>query len=151
MDKLTELAKIAIGSIITVISGFLGGMDGIMYALIAFISIDYVTGVAAAFKHKRLSSEIGFWGIVKKVCMLVLVGIAHLIDVNVMKNGDVFRTAVALYYIGNEGLSLLENISAIGVKLPPKLIDVLKQIQESGERSDTDSGNKKEDEEHGNN
>ncbi|MCM1524930.1 MAG: phage holin family protein [Ruminococcus sp.] len=130
MDKITEIAKIALGSVITAISGFLGGMDGIMYALIAFISIDYATGAAAAAREKRLSSEIGFWGIVRKVCILVLVGVSHFIDVYVMRSGDVFRTAVALYYIGNEGISLTENIERLGVKLPAKLVDVLAQLRE---------------------
>lgn len=132
MDRL----KIILGGIITAISGFLGGMDGIMYALLIFMSIDYATGVAVAVKRKNLSSEIGFWGLVRKVCILMLVGVANLIDVNVIGSGDVFRTAIALYYIGNEGISLLENIGALGVKLPKKLLDVLEQL-----RNENDGGN----------
>ena len=135
MDKITGSAKIVFGGIITAVSGFLGGMDGIMYALLAFISIDYVTGVMAAAKKKELSSEVGFWGIVKKVCIIVLVGVAHFIDVYVMRSGDIFRAAVALYYIGNEGLSLLENIESIGVKLPGKLVDAMRQIRDENESS----------------
>lgn len=129
MDKF----KIILGGIITAVSGFLGGMDGIMYTLLAFISIDYVTGVMAAAKKRELSSEVGFWGIVKKVCMIVLVGVAHFIDVYVMRSGDIFRAAVALYYIGNEGLSLLENIECLGVKLPGRLVDALRQIRDENE------------------
>ncbi|MCM1523829.1 MAG: phage holin family protein [Ruminococcus sp.] len=136
MDKFTEFAKVIMGSIITAVSGFLGGMDGIMYALLAFISIDYVTGVMAAAKMKKLSSEVGFWGIVKKVCIIALVGVAHFIDVYVMQSGDIFRAAVALYYIGNEGLSLLENIENLGVKLPKKLVDALKQIRDKNDEED---------------
>lgn len=136
MDRITELAKVGLGGIITALSAFLGGMDGIMYALVAFISIDYVTGVAAAAKRKQLSSEIGFWGIVRKVCIIALVGVAHFIDLYVMQAGDIFRTAIALYYIGNEGLSLLENIGNIGVKLPQKLVDVLKQIRDKNDKED---------------
>lgn len=136
MDRFTELAKFVLGGIITALSAFLGGMDGIMYALVAFISIDYVTGVAAAAKKKQLSSEIGFWGIVRKVCIIALVGVAHFIDLYVMQAGDIFRTAIALYYIGNEGLSLLENIGNIGVKLPQKLVDVLKQIRDKNYKED---------------
>ena len=132
MDRL----KIIIGGIVTAVSGFLGGMDGIMYALLIFMSIDYVTGVAAAVKRKNLSSEIGFWGLVRKVCILALVGVANLIDRNVIGSGDVFRTAIALYYIGNEGVSLLENIGVLGVKLPKKLIDVLEQL-----KNENDGGN----------
>lgn len=134
MDKFTELTKFVLGGIVTALSAFLGGMDGIMYALVAFISIDYVTGVAAAAKRKQLSSEIGFWGIVRKVCIIVLVGIAHFIDLYVMQAGDIFRTAVALYYIGNEGLSLMENMGSLGVLLPKKLIDVLKQLRDKNDK-----------------
>ncbi len=133
MDRL----KIVLGGIIAAVSGFLGGMDGIMYTLLAFISIDYVTGVMAAAKKRELSSEVGFWGIVKKVCMIVLVGVAHFIDVYVMQSGDIFRAAVALYYIGNEGLSLLENIEALGVKLPRKLVDALRQIRDENDKNET--------------
>lgn len=134
MDKF----KIILGGIITAVSGFLGGMDGIMYALITFVSIDYVTGVMAAAKKKELSSEVGFWGIVRKVCIISLVGVAHFIDVYVMQSRDVFRTAVALYYIGNEGLSLLENIGCLGVKLPKKLVDVLRQIRDKNDNDEED-------------
>ena len=136
MDRFATTIKIIFGGIITAVSGFLGGMDGIMYALLAFISIDYITGVAVAIKQKKLSSEVGFWGLVRKVCILVLVGVAHFIDLNVMGTGDIFRTAIALYYIGNEGVSLLENIGNLGVKLPKKLIDVLVQIRDSNSGDD---------------
>lgn len=133
MDKFANIIKIILGGIVTAVSAFLGGMDGIMYALLAFITIDCITGAAAAVKCRELSSEVGFWGLVRKVCILLLVGIAHYIDVYVMGGGDVFRTAVALYYIGNEGISLLENIGNLGVKLPPKLVGVLQQIRDNAE------------------
>ena len=136
MDKFTEIIKIIFGGIVTAVSGFLGGMDGIMYALLAFISIDYITGVAVAVKQKKLSSEVGFWGLVRKVCILLLVGIAHYIAVYVTKNGDVIRTVVSMYYIGNEGVSILENCGNLGLPLPPKLIAVMAQIKETGEKSD---------------
>lgn len=141
MDRFSELFKIIIGSMITFISGFIGGIDGVMYALIAFISLDYVTGVAVAVKHKRLSSEIGFWGLVRKVCVVALVGVGHFVDVYVMHTGDIFRTAVALYYIGNEGVSLLENIGMLGVVLPKKLFDVLEQIRNDNSGGDDDENN----------
>ena len=136
MDRFTEIIKIIFGGIVTAVSGFLGGMDGIMYALIAFITIDYITGVAVAVKQKKLSSEVGFWGLVRKVCILLLIGIAHYIDCYVTKNGDVVRTVVAMYYIGNEGVSILENCGNLGLPLPPKLIAVMAQIKETGEKND---------------
>jgi toxin secretion/phage lysis holin len=129
MDRFTQFLKITFGGIVTAVSGFLGGMDGIMYALIAFISIDYITGVAVAVKQKKLSSEVGFWGLVRKVCIIALIGVSHFVDVYVMHTGDIFRTAIALYYIGNEGISLLENIGNLGVPLPKKLIDALEQLK----------------------
>ena len=141
MDRITELLKVAIGGVITALSGFIGGIDGVMYALIAFISLDYITGVAVAVKHKRLSSEIGFWGLVRKVCVVALVGVGHFVDVYVMHTGDIFRTAVALYYIGNEGVSLLENIGMLGVVLPKKLIDVLEQIRNDNSGGNDDENN----------
>lgn len=136
MDRFTEFLKIIFGSIITAVSGFLGGMDGIMYALLAFITIDYITGVAVAVKQKKLSSEVGFWGLVRKVCIIALVGVAHFVDVYVMHTGDIFRTAIALYYIGNEGVSLLENMGNLGVPLSKKLKDVLEQLKSDNDKED---------------
>jgi len=144
MNGITNFFKVVFGGIITAVSGFLGGMDGVMYALLAFISIDYITGVAVAVKQKKLSSEVGFWGLVRKVCILILVGISNFIDRNVMGTGDVFRTAVAMYYIGNEGISLLENIGNLGVTLPKKLVEVLKQISKDGENSENAKSKEKE-------
>ena len=136
MDRFATTIKIIFGGIITAVSGFLGGMDGIMYALLAFITIDYITGVAVAVKRHELSSEVGFWGLVRKVCILMLVGIAHYIDCYVTQNGDVVRTVVSMYYIGNEGVSILENCGNLGLPLPPKLIAAMAQIKETGEKSD---------------
>ena len=130
MDKLIGAAKLVFGGIIAAVSGFIGSMDGIMYALIAFITIDYATGVAVAVKEKKLSSEVGFWGLVRKVCILALVGVAHYIDCYVMQSGDVIRTVTAMYYIGNEGISILENCGNLGLPLPPKLMAVMVQIKE---------------------
>lgn len=130
MDKLIGAAKLVFGGIIAAVSGFIGGMDGIMYALIAFITIDYATGVAVAVKEKKLSSEVGFWGLVRKVCILALVGVAHYIDCYVMQSGDVIRTMAAMYYIGNEGISIMENCGNLGLPLPPKLMAVMVQIKE---------------------
>lgn len=112
---------------------FLGGFDGFMYALIAFVVIDYLTGLMVAVLEKKLSSEIGFRGIFKKVLIFVLVGIGHIIDVNVIQNGSVIRTAVIFFYLSNEGISVLENSAKIGLPIPKKLKDVLKQINKEEE------------------
>ena len=133
MDKFTKMFKVIFDGIVTAVSAFLGGMDGIMYALLAFITIDYITGVAVAVKRHELSSEVGFWGLVRKVCILALVGVAHYIDCYVMQSGDVIRTVAAMYYIGNEGVSILENCGNLGLPLPPKLMAVMAQIKGKGE------------------
>lgn len=117
---------------------FIGGLDGFMYALIAFVIIDYLTGFMVAVLEKKLSSEIGFRGIFKKVLIFVLVGIGHIIDVNVIQNGSVIRTAVIFFYLSNEGISILENSAKIGLPIPKKLKDVLKQINKDEEEKTDD-------------
>ena len=107
---------------------FLGGMDGFMYALIVFVIIDYVTGVMCAVLEKRLSSEVGARGIFKKVLIFALVGVGHIIDSRLIGTGDAIRTAVVFFYLSNEGISILENASKIGLPVPEKLKSILTQI-----------------------
>jgi len=112
---------------------FMGGIDGFMYALIAFVVIDYITGVMCAIVDKKLSSEIGFRGIFKKVLIFTLVGVGNILDVYVIKDGSVLRTAIIFFYLSNEGVSLLENASHIGLPIPQKLKEVLAQLHKKGE------------------
>ncbi|OCA97883.1 phage holin family protein [Clostridium beijerinckii] len=107
---------------------FLGGVDGFMYALITFVVIDYVTGLMVAVLEKKLSSEIGFRGIFKKVLVFIFVGIGNIIDVYLLKNGSAIRTAVIFFYISNEGISIIENSAKIGLPIPQKLKDILEQL-----------------------
>lgn len=109
---------------------FLGGLDGFVYALIVFVVVDYITGVMAAIIQKKVSSEVGFTGICKKVVIFCLVGMAHILDTQVIKTGSVLRTAVLFFYISNEGISIVENTARIGLPVPQKLIDVLEQLKE---------------------
>ena len=109
---------------------FLGGWDGFLYALTAFIVIDYLTGVMAAIIKKELSSEVGFKGIFKKILIFTLVGVGSIIDTYVLKDGSVIRTAVIFFYLSNEGISILENTSIIGLPIPQKLKDILEQLKE---------------------
>lgn len=109
---------------------FLGGWDGFLYALTAFIVIDYLTGVMAAVIQKNLSSEVGFRGIFKKILIFILVGVGSIIDAYVLKDGSVIRTAVIFFYLSNEGISILENASIIGLPIPQKLKDILEQLKE---------------------
>lgn len=115
---------------------FLGGCDGLLYALIAFVIIDYITGVMCAVIDKRLSSEVGFKGIFKKVLIFLLVGVANILDVQVIGTGSVLRTAVIFFYISNEGVSLLENAAHLGLPIPQKVKTVLEQLHERSEREE---------------
>ena len=115
---------------------FLGGCDGLVYALILFVAADYVTGVMCAAVDKRLSSEIGFKGICKKVLIFVLVGLANILDVQIIGTGSVLRTAVIFFYISNEGVSLLENAAHLGLPVPEKLKDILQQLHNRAEEVD---------------
>ena len=115
---------------------FLGGCDGLLYALIAFVVIDYLTGVMCAINDKTLSSEVGFRGICRKVLIFLLVGIANILDVHVIGTGSVLRTAVIFFYISNEGVSLLENAAHLGLPVPQKIKAVLEQLHERAEDGD---------------
>ena len=119
---------------------FLGGCDGLLIALVAFVSIDYVTGVMCAVSDKDLSSRVGFKGICRKILIFALVGVANLIDVQVIQTGSILRTAVIFFYLSNEGVSLLENAAHLGLPIPKKLKAVLEQLH--------DKHNKEEDDKH---
>ena len=115
---------------------FLGGCDGLLLALVLFAVADYITGVMCAVADKKLSSEVGFKGICRKVIIFMLVGVAHVIDVNVIATGCVLRTAVIFFYLSNEGVSLLENAGHLGLPIPEKLKVVLEQLHDRSEKSD---------------
>ena len=112
---------------------FLGGCDGLLYALIAFVTVDYVTGVMCAVVDRKLSSSVGFKGIFRKVLIFVMVGISHILDTQVIGSGSVLRTAVIFFYISNEGVSLLENASHLGLPVPEPVKTVLKQLHDRSE------------------
>ena len=116
---------------------FLGGCDGLLYALIAFVAIDYITGVMCAISDKTLSSEVGFKGICRKVLIFLLVGIGNIIDVQVLGSPGVLRTAVIFFYLSNEGVSLLENAAHLGLPVPDAIKTVLEQLHDrAGSKED---------------
>ena len=115
---------------------FLGGCDGLLYALIAFVVIDYITGVMCAIVNRELSSAVGFKGIFRKVLIFLLVGIANIIDVQVIGTGAVLRTALIFFYISNEGVSLLENAGHLGLPIPEKIKTVLEQLHDRAEKEE---------------
>ncbi len=115
---------------------FLGGCDGLLYALLAFVVVDYITGIMCAINDHSLSSEVGFKGICRKVLIFLLVGIGHILDAQVIGTGSVLRTAVIFFYISNEGVSLLENAAHLGLPVPEKVKAVLEQLHDRAEKED---------------
>ncbi len=123
-----------IKGVFTAIGGYLGyvlgGHDSFLYALIAFVVIDYITGVMLAIIRKEVSSSIGFKGIFKKIMVFLMVAIGHTIDAYLIGNGGAIRTAVIFFYISNEGISILENSANIGLPIPEKLKEILVQLKD---------------------
>ena len=133
MQEFWNTIQLVIAAIGGWLGWFLGGCDGLLYALIAFAVVDYLTGIMCAIVDKKLSSAVGFKGIFKKVLIFVLVGIANILDVQVIGNGSVLRTAVIFFYISNEGISLLENASHLGLPIPAPIRNVLQQLHDRAE------------------
>lgn len=130
--------KIFSGEVGALIGFFLGGVDGLLKALIIFAVVDYITGVSAAVIEHKLNSEIGFKGITKKLLLFCIVGIAHVLDIYVLGTGAVCRSAVALFYIANEGLSIIENSARCGLPIPDKLRVILEQLREDNNNDNKD-------------
>lgn len=122
--------KLALGEAGAIIGFFIGGADGLIKALIVFAIVDYITGVAAAAIEHRLNSEIGFKGITKKLLLFCIVGVAHILDLYVLGTRAACRSAVVLFYIANEGLSIIENVARCGLPIPDKLKIILEQLKE---------------------
>ena len=140
IDLIWAKVQIAITALGGWLGYFLGGMDGLMIALIVLMALDYVSGVMCAIIDKKLSSAVGFKGICKKVFILMLVGVAHIIDLHVVGTGSALRGAVICFYMSNEGLSLLENAAHIGLPIPDKLRDILSQLHDKERTTDQGDG-----------
>lgn len=108
----------------------LGGMDGMLYTLLVFVTVDYLTGMLCAIADRKLSSEVGFQGIARKVIIFTLVGIAHLLDVQILGKVGVLRAMVIFFYVSNEGISIIENATHLGLPIPEKLRSILQQLKE---------------------
>ena len=133
MKEIWNWIQLALSAVGGAIGWFFGGMDGLIYALLVFVIADYITGVMCAIADKRLSSEVGFKGICKKVLIFVMVGIGHIMDTYLIGNGEVLRTAVIFFYLSNEGVSMLENAGHLGLPIPAKLKDILEQLHDRTE------------------
>ena len=136
MRNFNTIVQIIFATIGGYMGWFLGGVDGFLYALIAFVVIDYITGLMVAVLQKKLSSEIGFKGIFKKILIFLLVGVGNIVDNYLIKNGSAIRTAVIFFYISNEGISILENSARIGLPIPQKLKEILMQLNKEEDIND---------------
>ena len=147
IDLIWTKIQVAITAIGGWIGWFLGGVDGMLIALIVLMALDYISGVMCAIEDKKLSSAVGFKGIAKKVLILMLVGVANILDTNVVGGGAVLRGAVICFYLSNEGLSLLENAAYLGLPIPDKLREILAQLHNRSEKEkdQTDAGGDKDD------
>ena len=140
IDLIWTKVQIAVTALGGWLGYFLGGMDGLMIALIVLMTLDYISGVMCAIIDKKLSSAVGFKGICKKVFILMLVGVAHIIDLHVVGTGSALRGAVICFYMSNEGLSLLENAAHVGLPIPDKLRDILSQLHDKERTTDQGDG-----------
>ena len=140
IDIIWAKVQMAIAAIGGWLGYFLGGMDGLLTALIVFMAIDYVTGLMCAVADKKLSSSIGFKGICKKVLIILLVGVAHIVDLHVVGTGNALRGAVVCFYLSNEGVSMLENAAHLGLPIPEKLKGILAQLHNRDDKTETTEG-----------
>ena len=141
MKEIWNGIQVVIAAIGGWIGWFLGGCDGLLVALVIFVIIDYITGFMCAIVDHRLSSEVGFRGICKKVVIFLLVGIAQILDVNVIKTGSILRTAVLFFYLSNEGVSILENAAHLGLPIPEKLKTILEQLHDRADKEANNDSN----------
>ena len=137
IDLIWTKVQIAITAIGGWVGYFVGGRDGMLIALIVLMSLDYISGVMCAIVDRKLSSAIGFRGICKKVLILMLVGVANIVDLHVVGTGSALRGAVICFYMSNEALSLFENAAHIGLPIPDKLREALAQLHGRKDEDDT--------------
>lgn len=128
MKATVDSFNIIVSTIGGILGGFLGNMDGILYALVIFVILDYVTGVLYAVEEKKLSSAVGYEGIARKVTIFILVGIANVLDSYILGQSGVLRAVVIFFYLSNEGISILENATELGLPVPEKLKNILNQL-----------------------
>ena len=118
--------------LLTTIIYILGGFDVALKSLIIIVIIDYLTGVGSAYYNKKVSSKKGLKGIIKKFCYFLIVALAVVID-NLMGQSGVIRTLVIYFFVANDGISIIENMAEMDVKLPKKLIESLEDLKHQSE------------------
>ena len=133
MSKIQIIIDSIAGAVGAVLGFMYGEVSGLFWALIAFMALDYVTGVIVAIIEKRLSSEVGFRGLAKKFLILVFVAVGHIVDTYILGGTPAAMSAVMLFYIANEGISIIENAAALGLPVPKKLTSIMEQIKNKSE------------------
>ena len=136
IDLIWTKVQIAITALGGWLGYFLGGLDGLLIALLVFAVLDYVTGIMCAIADRTLSSAVGFKGICRKVLIFALVGVGHILDTQVVGTGSALRSAVICWYLSNEGISILENAAHLGLPVPDKLRTVLEQLHDKDRTTD---------------
>ena len=132
MEKVNLIFKTLVAAGGAAISYFYGGWSALLQVLLAFVIIDYVTGVLASAMEGKLSSAIGAKGIAKKVLIFVIVAVAHLVDTS-LGEAHVFRDATIFFYLANELLSILENAGRVGLPIPPMISKAVQVLQGKGD------------------
>ena len=140
MDKLRYALDGVIAAGAGLFAFLYGDVTPLFYAVLAFMSLDYITGVVLAINRKELSSAVGFRGLSKKFLILIFISLAHVLDVYVLNTYPVLQSAVMMFFLANEGISLVENAAELGVPIPTKLLDALKQLKKQGESDGKDKG-----------
>ncbi len=133
MSKIQIIIDSIAGAVGAVLGFMYGEVSGLFWALIAFMALDYITGVIVAIIEKRLSSEVGFRGLAKKFLILVFVAVGHIADTYILGGTPAAMSAVMLFYIANEGISIIENAAALGLPVPKKLTNIMEQIKNKSE------------------
>lgn len=136
MSKIQIIIDSIAGAVGAVLGFMYGEVTGLFWALIAFMALDYITGVIVAIIEKRLSSEVGFRGLAKKFLILVFVAVGHIADTYILGGTPAAMSAVMLFYIANEGISIIENAAALGLPVPKKLTNIMEQIKNKSESED---------------
>lgn len=136
MKDFWNVIQVILSAIAGSLGYFVGGFDSMIYALLVFVIIDYITGVMCAIADKTVSSAVGFKGICRKVLIFLLVGVANILDVQVIGTGSALRTAIIFFYLSNEGISLLENAAHLGLPVPEKIKTVLEQLHDRSQKGE---------------
>ena len=140
MDNMVDVLRIAAAGIGGIATYIWGPWDALIIALVAMVAIDYITGIIKAAMQGKLSSLVGFKGLLKKVAIFLLVAVGVMVDKIIPATNEAVRSAVIFFYIANEGLSILENAGELGLPLPAALKKSLEKMKDKETGADIDSG-----------